>query len=242
MVLIYIVRHGETEMNVDEKVNDANIDTEINKNGKKQAKKTGEYLKKNRKLNGDNCHIYTSPALRTVQTASIIKNIINKDIKMISDIRLIETDKGKLSGLSKTDKDFVDYENAIDKVMKKGDTLYKNEIIIPTLNKLDPKYNVEPLEHVWNRITEFFNELPMDKPNIVLVTHSGIITNIIICIMNIHNIMKGDQTKGKNCTITVIKKEKEKIKDHKNPIHHIDISIRINQKYTLMTFPNTEHL
>ena len=237
MVLIYIVRHGETEMNVDEKVNDANIDTEINKNGKKQAKKTGEYLKKIRKLNGDNCHIYTSPALRTVQTASIIKNIINKDIKMISDIRLIETDKGKLSGLSKTDKDCMDFDNAIDKVMK-----YKSEIIFPTLNKLNPKYNVEPLEHVETRIKEFFNDLPMDKPNIVLVTHSGIITSIIVYLMNIMPIIKGDQTKGKNCTITVIKKEKEKIKDHKNPIHHIDISIRINQKYTLMSFPNTEHL
>ena len=231
MVLIYIVRHGETEMNVDEKVNDANIDTEINKNGKKQAKKTGEYLKKIRKLNGDNCHIYTSPALRTVQTASIIKNIINKDIKMISDIRLIETDKGKLSGLSKTDKDCMDFDNAIDKVMKKGDTLYKNEIIIPTLNKLNPKYNAEPLEHVWNRITEFFNELPMDKPNVVLVTHSGIIANIIICVMNIMNITKGDQTKGKNCTITVIKKEKKKESKNAN-----------SAKYTLMSFPNTEHL
>jgi broad specificity phosphatase PhoE len=218
-------------MNVDEKVNDANIDTEINKNGKKQAKKTGEYLKKIRKLNGDNCHIYTSPALRTVQTASIIKNIINKDIKMISDIRLIETDKGKLSGLSKTDKDCMDFDNAIDKVMKKGDTLYKNEIIIPTLNKLNPKYNAEPLEHVWNRITEFFNELPMDKPNVVLVTHSGIIANIIICVMNIMNITKGDQTKGKNCTITVIKKEKKKESKNAN-----------SAKYTLMSFPNTEHL
>ena len=47
MVLIYIVRHGETEMNVDEKVNDSNIDTEINKNGKKQAKKNGRIFKKN---------------------------------------------------------------------------------------------------------------------------------------------------------------------------------------------------
>ena len=237
MVLIYIVRHGETEMNVDERVNDANIDTEINKNGKKQAKKTGEYLKKIRKLNGDNCHIYTSPALRTVQTASIIKNIINKDIKMISDIRLIETDKGKLSGLSKTDKDCMDFDNAIDKVMKKGDTLYKSEIIVSTLNKLNTKYNSESIETIEKRIKEFFNDLPMDKPNIVLVTHSGIIANIIICIMNITPVIKGDQTKGKNCTITVIKKEKEKIKDHKNPIH-----LLINQKYTLMTFPNTEHL
>jgi broad specificity phosphatase PhoE len=77
----------------------------------------------------------------------------------------------------------------------------------------------------------------MDKPNVVLVTHSGIIANIIICVMNIMNITKGDQTKGKNCSITVIKKEKEKIKDHKNPIH-----LLINQKYTLMSFPNTEHL
>jgi broad specificity phosphatase PhoE len=71
----------------------------------------------------------------------------------------------------------------------------------------------------------------MDKPNVVLVTHSGIIANIIICVMNIMNITKGDQTKGKNCTITVIKKEKKKESKNAN-----------SAKYTLMSFPNTEHL
>ena len=80
MVLIYIIRHGETDMNTSGKVNDANIDTSINAKGKKQAKKTGEYLKKVRKLNDSNCVIYTSPAMRAVQTATIIKNEINRKL------------------------------------------------------------------------------------------------------------------------------------------------------------------
>ena len=46
MQFIYVIRHGETDANVKGKVNDKNITTPINKNGKLQAKKTGKYLQK----------------------------------------------------------------------------------------------------------------------------------------------------------------------------------------------------
>ena len=226
MVLIYIIRHGETDMNTSGKVNDANIDTSINDKGKKQAKKTGEYLKKVRKLNGSNCVIYTSPAMRAVQTATIIKNEINRKLKMQSDERLLETSKGVLSGLSKTDKLNKKYSNDIDKALKKGDTLHNRERITDVLNNINPKYGVEPIAVIKKRVVDFFNNLPMDKPNVVIVTHAGIVTSILIHVMRIMQIINGDQSRGKNCTITTMEKTVSK----KNPI------------YTLLTFPNTEHL
>jgi broad specificity phosphatase PhoE len=39
MVLIYIIRHGETDMNTSGKVNDANIDKSINAKGKNRRKR-----------------------------------------------------------------------------------------------------------------------------------------------------------------------------------------------------------
>jgi len=46
MQFIYVIRHGETDANIEGKVNDKNIITPLNKKGKLQAMKTGKYLKK----------------------------------------------------------------------------------------------------------------------------------------------------------------------------------------------------
>ncbi len=39
MQIIYVVRHGETDVNLNEKINDKNVSVTINKTGIKQAKK-----------------------------------------------------------------------------------------------------------------------------------------------------------------------------------------------------------
>ncbi len=224
MGLIYIIRHGETDVNVSGRVNDVNIDTSINATGIKQAKATGKYLKKTRKLNGSNCIIYASPSKRAVQTATIIKNIIDKKIKIKYDRRILETDKGVMSGLYKTDKIVKKYNRSIDAELKNRDTLYQRENIFKILNKINPLYNVEPVDKVRNRVIYFFNNLPINK-NIIVITHAGIITSSMVFLMNIIQTMEGDISKGKNCTITVIKKEGKS-----------------KPKYSLLTFPNTEHL
>ena len=71
MPIIYVVRHGETDMNLNEKINDKNMPATINKTGIKQAKKTVMYFK-NRKLSKSNCIIYSSPSERAMDTAKII--------------------------------------------------------------------------------------------------------------------------------------------------------------------------
>lgn len=105
--------------------------------------------------------------------------------------------------------------------MKKGDALHNRERIKDVLNNINPKYGVEPISVIKKRVLDFFNNLPMDKPNVVIVTHSGIVASSLIHVMRIMQIIKGDQSRGKNCTITVMEKTGSK----KNPI------------YTLITFP-----
>lgn len=39
MVMIYVIRHGETDINKEGKINDININTSMNEKGRKQAKK-----------------------------------------------------------------------------------------------------------------------------------------------------------------------------------------------------------
>ena len=73
MPLIYIVRHGETDANVKGLVNDKNVITPLNKTGKMQAAKTGKYFKKYRCKTNSSIKIYSSPSIRTKETAELVR-------------------------------------------------------------------------------------------------------------------------------------------------------------------------
>ena len=81
MPIIYVVRHGETDMNLNEKINDKNIQATINKTGIKQAKKTGMYFK-NRKLSKSNCIIYSSPSI-SICPPTVTVSILEKVLKIL---------------------------------------------------------------------------------------------------------------------------------------------------------------
>lgn len=66
---IFIVRHGQTDLNLKKKIQ-GRVDSPLNESGKKQASETREKL-----LNVNIDLIICSPLLRTKETA----NIINKD-------------------------------------------------------------------------------------------------------------------------------------------------------------------
>jgi broad specificity phosphatase PhoE len=222
MQFIYIVRHGETDANTNNQVNDKNITTPINKNGKIQATKTGKYLQKEF-CSGKSCSIYTSPSIRAVQTAELISNELKIDKSdIIIDSRIDELDYGLLSGSTEVDKIYKDY-------MKEYNKLPKDPIKFTLLfNKFDKminkKFKVESAEHCEKRIKSFYNSLPKNKKKIIVVTHGGIVSLTIKVLFNIlsSSSIKGDISNGKNCTINCI------IKKSKN--------------FQLVTLPNTLHL
>jgi len=223
MQIIYVVRHGETDTNLNNKVNDKNISVTINKTGIKQAKQTGTYFK-NRKLYKKNCIIYSSPSERAIATAKIISNEIKlKDIKQ--DDRIIEFDQGLLSGLDANSPILEQFKSEFDKFTKK----YKNDRISIELNfgEFDKhkakKYKAELRSNIKKRVESFLDSLPSKPKNIIIVTHSGIIGIIQELLTGpFPDKACGDLTNGKNCTIMGITKT--------------------DKTFKVISFPNSEHL
>ena len=91
--MIYIVRHGETEWNANNKVL-GRTDIPLNSNGKKQARELACSLT-DLKIDVFLC----SPLSRARQTADIISEAIGLEYKI--DDRLIEQDFGEFEGINR---------------------------------------------------------------------------------------------------------------------------------------------
>lgn len=108
---IYIMRHGETDWNVEKRLQ-GRTDIPLNNSGKRLAKVTAEAL---RIVPFDLA--YTSPLSRAKETAEIILN--GRDIQVIDDERLIEISFGIFEGMISgrenyeiPDSDFKNFFNA----------------------------------------------------------------------------------------------------------------------------------
>jgi broad specificity phosphatase PhoE len=97
---VFFVRHGQTQMIVEEKYYDNNTKKEyypITERGKLQAIETGKYLNKYGQFDA----VYSSPRDRCIQTANNIINQLNiTNFKIITDNLLLEGTAGLLNGLT----------------------------------------------------------------------------------------------------------------------------------------------
>jgi len=91
MTEIILVRHGETEWNVEE-IFRGRIDIELNETGIKQAELLAEYLS-NVKIEA----IYSSPLKRALKTAEMIANYHQLEVEIA--LGLIDFNYGKWQGL-----------------------------------------------------------------------------------------------------------------------------------------------
>ena len=96
--MIYIIRHGQTNYNLDKRIT-GRIDIPLNENGIKEALLVKEKLKD---IHFD--YVFVSPLIRTIETAKIIT-----DADIIIDNRLIERSNGELEGKLKDDVYNVDF-------------------------------------------------------------------------------------------------------------------------------------
>lgn len=172
---LYIVRHGQTDWNIQELVQ-GSTDIELNKTGIEQANQVAEKLK-----NITFSAIYSSPLKRTLKTAKII-NKYHK-LNIITDSRIIERCFGNFEGTNnlKNKLDYWDYE--------------------PNLND----NNVESIQELFQRVHNFLLEIyeiyKNNDANILLVTHGG--TGIVINAV-INNIKTDLFSLGmRNCEIKV---------------------------------------
>lgn len=148
---IYVVRHGQTDWNLLEKLQ-GRTDIELNKTGIEQAKQAKENL-----AGIDFDLVISSPLKRTRKTAEIINS--NRNVPLIFDARLMERGFGDVEGTSPSKTG----------VFKKINIWnYKENI----------KYkNVEPIVETCNRVWTLLDEIKKkySEKNILLVTHGGTI-------------------------------------------------------------------
>lgn len=153
---IYVVRHGQTNSNVERIIDGCRRDSSLNEIGIAQAGLARELLK-DVKFDAIIC----SPLVRTRQTADIL-NINNAPI--IYDDRLLERDAGEFTGKSLEGFNMSTYWNYYD------NTEY---------------VEVEDIRVFFRRIYDYLDYLKikyLDK-TILLVTHGGV-TKVIDCYFN----------------------------------------------------------
>lgn len=143
---IFITRHGQTDWNVEKKMQ-GRTDIELNNKGIEQAYHAKEKLK-NKKID----LIICSPLKRAKKTAEIINE--NWNIPIIYDDRLIEICFGENEGKLR---DEFDYDN-----------FWK-------LNNTHNYKDAENINDLLKRIYNFLDDIKqIKKENILIVTHNGV--------------------------------------------------------------------
>ena len=151
---LIIVRHGQTQMNV-EGIFFGKLNPGLNEHGKMQCKRTAEILKKY-----DYDAIYSSDLLRAAETAELVNY---SKLPITFDKRLQEIDFGIFEGLS---------YNEIQEKYPEECEKSKNEW------KTFDFVTGESLVELQNRAVKFVESLDKTKDNLV-VTHWGVINCIL---------------------------------------------------------------
>lgn len=204
-MIIYLVRHGKDDDNYRGGWSNRGLIQE----GIDQSKKLAEYLYANK----DNYSINTlisSDLTRTVETANEISSKLNMPVNLDKEWR--ETNNGLLSGMLNTE------------ALEKYPNLFFNTL------KMDEPYpdGESPIEFYYrikNAYTKLCEDIITGKigPNVMLVTHSGVI-NIVYHIING---LEWTNKSPKLCNIS------------NTSIHTIEYTL---QKWKIINSNNIDHL
>lgn len=187
---IYITRHGETDWNVQRRVQ-GRTDIELNEKGKEQARIAKKELE-NEKID----LIICSPLKRTMQTAQIINE--ERNIPIIYDERIIERDFGVCEGKYQDEFDFIGFWD------------YKENL----------QYEkAEDMKALFDRVYNFLDRIEEEYKDkaILLVTHGGIAIPTV-CYFN--GLPEGDSNLFRlafeNCQVMEFKGRKKGCEKTKN--------------------------
>lgn len=172
-MLIYAIRHGQTDVNLEERINGLN-DHDINEEGIRQAVRAREEIEE---LDID--EIICSPLLRAKHTADIIN--VN-DVPITYDERIQERDAGVFTC------DYIANLNP--------DTWW-------SVDEIEDYEDAETVRSMMGRVYEFLDEIKIkykDK-NILLVTHGGVMKVINTYFYGIPENRNLNNIRFKNCEI-----------------------------------------
>lgn len=163
MLHLYFTRHGETEWNVQKRLQ-GRLNSNLTENGVRDAVALGKRL-----IETDFEAVYASPSNRTVETANLIMG--ERELPFIKDERLMEISLGNWEG------------RTIDEIMETEPELYHLYQERPT----EFKGTGESFEDVRLRVESILNELERtySSCNLLIVTH-GVFIKVLqtICKAN----------------------------------------------------------
>jgi broad specificity phosphatase PhoE len=166
---IYVIRHGESEHNVDRSVMAHTHDSNhsLTPLGQKQVEKTGEFMKT---IVNESTVLYTSPYLRTKQTAEAIYSQLGGQVPFYESPLIREWELGNLY-------DFTDRSPQAKKEFKAAGQFYFRY------------QNGESLADVYLRATMFMNTV-VDRmkqqqryENLIIVTHAAFMQMLLAFLM-----------------------------------------------------------
>lgn len=171
---IYFIRHGQTDWNIERKMQGGESEKDLNKTGIEQAKQAKEKLKK---IKYD--IIIRSPMKRVEQTTNLINE---KKVPIIIDERIRERMLGELAGQVITE----EIENNI------WDYKLNYEIT-----------GGENIQNFEKRIIEFIKEIKQkyNDKTILLVAHGGVAKILIANLINMPESKNVNEIKVDNCEI-----------------------------------------
>ncbi len=161
------MRHGQANNNVKKLLVGRNLESHLTDLGREQVKHAGGILS-----TIDIHKIYSSPVIRTVETAEIVSNIVN--VPFETDERLFEIELGKLVGMY--------YDDLLN---THGDLFVKFYSDNDDDNSL-LEFEVESFGAVRKRVSELLQEIikKHKNENVLLVSHLDPIKAAISLIMN----------------------------------------------------------
>lgn len=192
---IYIVRHGQTDWNIQKKMQ-GRSDIPLNAKGEQQAQQTGINLKE-QGIQFD--RVYSSPLCRTLKTAQLISGF--KEEQIIKEPRIIEFSFGKAEGAT------IEERRTNPKLFNIRDFFLAPEIY-------KAAEDAETFEEVAERTKDFWqNEiLPLeDSPlkNILVVTHGGTLQSLLMHIDG-RSLKDFWAVEFKNCSVNLVSLENGK--------------------------------
>jgi phosphoserine phosphatase len=158
MTTIILVRHGDTDWNVEE-IFRGRADIELNETGIKQARLLAKHFE-----SVPIEAVYSSPLKRAWETAKIIAGFRNIDITLCQE--LIDFDYGEWQGLSHRT------------VKEKHETLYAEWLQNPHLVKMS---RGESLDDVGRRALSVVNQVIINHQGVVVLVSHRVVHKVIIC-------------------------------------------------------------
>ena len=196
MNYLILVRHGQSEWNLQKRFTGW-VDVELTPNGKLEAYKAGELIKK---LNIEIEYFYSSYQKRAIETLNLILNTIRiKNDKVIKAWQLNERHYGALTGLNKDEMKKKYGEDKIHEIRRSWDIKPKplnkdspyHPLNIETYNDIprDNIPNTESLQDTYNRVVPYFeqNIFKNLEKNISIVAHGNSLRSICKFLFKLDN-------------------------------------------------------